>query len=335
MLLLDLAAKRAWHKINFSNSESGLVQNQFHWLTAFQKRIKTIPITGFVPPNLCRVLLGIQPSRQNRQSDSSQQRGFGAACDVSNLPPFSRSIKKKESACLGDQTRMPFSSSAVLLAVILEATTAGTHAFATPPADRLVSMHRRHSPRRGQPRMKGTASDPASKRVRLETGDVVGVVAQHANQVSISSHLDQSKAFSEGLLGLVASFVISLAVLAIALVSPFVTDGEAMVARCIPTRLAHFLRDRWQSWAVFNRWTWALVAPGLALTRFDLLRQLLEKHGQDLDVPYNDCSHAREIPSAARRTLDIFYHGEPTESALRPVVVFVHGGAWSHGSKVR
>ena len=238
---------------------------------------------------------------------------------------------------------MQFRSSAALLAVILEATTAGTHAFATTPAHRLVAMHRRRSPRRGQPAsapfestsMRGTASDPASKRVRLETGDVAGVVAQHANQVSVPSHLDQSKAFSEGLLGLVASFVISLAVLAIALVSPFVSDGEAMVARCIPTRLAHFLRDRWQSWAVFNRWTWALVAPGLALTRFDLLRQLLEKHGQDLDVPYNDCSHAREIPSAARRTLDIFYHGEPTESALRPVVVFVHGGAWSHGSKVR
>ena len=238
---------------------------------------------------------------------------------------------------------MQFRSSAALLAVILEATTAGTHAFATAPAHRLVAMHRRRSPRRGQPAsapfestsIKGTASDPASKRVRLETGDVAGVVAQHANQVSIPSHLDQSKAFSEGLLGLVASFVISLAVLAIALVSPFVSDGEAMVARCIPTRLAHFLRDRWQSWAVFNRWTWALVAPGLALTRFDLLRQLLEKHGQDLDVPYNDCSHAREIPSAARRTLDIFHHGEPSKSAPRPVVVFVHGGAWSHGSKVR
>ena len=29
VLLLDLAAKRARYKINFSNSESGLVQNQF------------------------------------------------------------------------------------------------------------------------------------------------------------------------------------------------------------------------------------------------------------------------------------------------------------------
>ena len=26
-----------WYKINFSNSDRGLVQNQFHWLTALQK----------------------------------------------------------------------------------------------------------------------------------------------------------------------------------------------------------------------------------------------------------------------------------------------------------
>ena len=38
VLLLDLEAKRAWYKINFSNSESGLAQNQFHWLTALQIR---------------------------------------------------------------------------------------------------------------------------------------------------------------------------------------------------------------------------------------------------------------------------------------------------------
>ena len=38
VLLLDLAAKRAWYKITFSNSESGLAENQFRWLSALQKR---------------------------------------------------------------------------------------------------------------------------------------------------------------------------------------------------------------------------------------------------------------------------------------------------------
>ena len=34
---LDLAAKRTWYKINFSNSERVPAQNQFHWLPAVQK----------------------------------------------------------------------------------------------------------------------------------------------------------------------------------------------------------------------------------------------------------------------------------------------------------
>ena len=61
-------AKRAWHKINFSNSERGLVQNQFHWLQLYKNESELIRIPGFVPCNFCRVLLHIQPSRQNRHS---------------------------------------------------------------------------------------------------------------------------------------------------------------------------------------------------------------------------------------------------------------------------
>ena len=37
VLLLDLEAKRAWYKINLSNSERVLVQNQFQWLRALQR----------------------------------------------------------------------------------------------------------------------------------------------------------------------------------------------------------------------------------------------------------------------------------------------------------
>ena len=67
VLLLDLEAKRAWYKINFSNSERFLVQNQFRWLDSFtEMRPELIRIAGFVPFHICRVLLKIQPSRQNR-----------------------------------------------------------------------------------------------------------------------------------------------------------------------------------------------------------------------------------------------------------------------------
>ena len=56
-------------KINFSNSERVLVQNQFRWLDSFtEMRPELIPIIAFVPFHCCRVLLKIQPSRQNRHS---------------------------------------------------------------------------------------------------------------------------------------------------------------------------------------------------------------------------------------------------------------------------
>ena len=60
----------------------------------------------------------------------------------------------------------------------------------------------------------------------------------------------------EWMSGIIASLLISLAVLSIAVVSPFVADAEGAVARAIPARLSHFLRDRKESWTVFNRWTW-------------------------------------------------------------------------------
>ena len=37
VLLLDLAAKREWFKIIFSNSERVMVQNQFQWPSALQR----------------------------------------------------------------------------------------------------------------------------------------------------------------------------------------------------------------------------------------------------------------------------------------------------------
>ena len=147
--------------------------------------------------------------------------------------------------------------------------------------------------------------------------------------------------------GFFASLLISCAVVSIAVVSPFVKDGEAVVARLIPPRLSHYLRDRWQSWAVFNGWTWALVAPGLAISRPDLLRKLLNTHNQHLNVPYCSSSEAA-VPAAGKRVLDIYHHGLESDTnestsaapksaastaAPRPVLVFVHGGAWSHGSK--
>ena len=52
---ISVIAKVAWYKINFIGSQLS------------RKESELIRIPGFVPCNVCRVLLQIQPSRQNRQ----------------------------------------------------------------------------------------------------------------------------------------------------------------------------------------------------------------------------------------------------------------------------
>ena len=41
VLLLDLAAKREWYKIIFSNSERVMVQNQFQCLQLYRDEVRT------------------------------------------------------------------------------------------------------------------------------------------------------------------------------------------------------------------------------------------------------------------------------------------------------
>jgi pimeloyl-ACP methyl ester carboxylesterase len=201
------------------------------------------------------------------------------------------------------------------------------------PADRRPPRDRVRM--RSKPPSIGAARQPATQQQEAcPQGQDVGKARISEPNSSPSRAVSQGVGLRDWAAGQVASLFISLAVLSIALLSPVVKDSEAAVARIIPTRLSHFLRDRWQSWSVFNRWTWALVAPGLAIARFDLLKVLLDTGNQQLNLPYGD-GHAStrtgEVPPAARRELDVYHHG--SSGAERPVVVFVHGGAWSHGSK--
>lgn len=138
---------------------------------------------------------------------------------------------------------------------------------------------------------------------------------------------------------LVASVCMSVCVLASAAASPFVRDGEGWVASKFPTSVAHFLRDSPSAWRTFNAWTWAFTAPALALGRPKLLR-LATRRGphEAFDLPY---AHADD-DGGQGCALDVYYHaadrrsassGSSNASGLRPVVVFVHGGAWSQGSR--
>jgi len=123
-----------------------------------------------------------------------------------------------------------------------------------------------------------------------ETATQQQEVRAQENQDAGAAPRPASQGVRDWAAGQAASLLISLAVLSIAVLSPVVKDAEAAVARMIPTRVSHFLRDRWQSWNVFNCWTWALAAPGLALARFDLLTLLLGTENQNLNLPYGEGS---------------------------------------------
>ena len=153
---------------------------------------------------------------------------------------------------------------------------------------------------------------------------------------------------------LAASVCMSICVLAIAVVSPFVQDGEGWVASKFPTSLASFLRDNPAAWRTFNAWTWALTAPALAISRPKLLLlALLRGPHEAFDLPY-----ANYVDDGGQGcALDIYHHSlgkssqnsevrsnagasaaneskdNRSNTSLRPTIVFVHGGAWSHGSR--
>jgi acetyl esterase/lipase len=131
---------------------------------------------------------------------------------------------------------------------------------------------------------------------------------------------------------LAASVCMSACVLAIGAASPFVQDSEGWVASKFPTSVAHFVRDSPAAWRTFNAWTWALTAPALAITRPKLLLDGLRRGPHEaLDLAYG---HAHD-DGGQGCALDVYHHpaDRTTSFSLRPVVVFVHGGAWSQGSR--
>ena len=125
--------------------------------------------------------------------------------------------------------------------------------------------------------------------------------------------------------GLAARTTITATVLAISALSPFVDDAEGLVASKIPKTISNAVRDTKEAWETFNALTWALTVPALAVTKLEVVREFLddEQLTQTFDVSYG---------TEPLQKLDLFHHNE---QSLRPhpVCVFVHGGAWSHGSK--
>ena len=124
------------------------------------------------------------------------------------------------------------------------------------------------------------------------------------------------------LLPFISPVIMSAAVLSIALLSPFVDDSEGFVASKFPPDLANAVRDDASSWDAFNAVTVGLAVPALAAAKPESVKYFLEGNIdlEELGVSYGVSESQR---------LDIYYHS--ASSISLPVVVFVHGGAWSHG----
>ena len=83
---LDLAAKRAWSKSISVIAIVAWYKINFIGLQLYRNESELIRIPGFVPFHICRVLLKIQPCRQNlcsrfgvewQRVDTSGERRFG------------------------------------------------------------------------------------------------------------------------------------------------------------------------------------------------------------------------------------------------------------------
>ena len=64
-----------------------------------------------------------------------------------------------------------------------------------------------------------------------------------------------------------ATSAISIAVLSITLLSPFLDDAEGAAARKNSTQIDNDVRDTKEAWQPFNFWSWLVKVPGLAFTR--------------------------------------------------------------------
>lgn len=103
-------------------------------------------------------------------------------------------------------------------------------------------------------------------------------------------------------------------------VSSFMKDGEAFVVKLLPVPLVHMLRDSPVTWSLFSAWEFALAAVAAVLTRRHLVGRFLAKD-RVICMSYG--------PDVTQR-LNIFLPAQGRHQGPLPVVVFVHGGVWSH-----
>lgn len=183
--------------------------------------------------------------------------------------------------------------------------------------------------------------------VRVENGDDLSPTTTPTTPTtktpttssSASAHNDATtdimKHDSNFIVDVVSSLLITFlsSLILVVTVSIKLKDPEGFVCSLVPKPLANWLREQPSSWIAFNRCQWLLASP-IALTSIDLIRYIWKQRDPSLDQSISDMSYGTHH----LQTLDFFHHGiekdsEASTQKKRPIVIFIHGGAWSQGSK--
>jgi len=115
-----------------------------------------------------------------------------------------------------------------------------------------------------------------------------------------------------------AAAIVPVLLLILTLIAPFAKDAESAVVSLVPTWFQRLLRTVPATWELFTAWEFAVTALAVGVARPRLAARFLDERGM-ARVSYGPRSE---------QCMLIFGHGSPRQP--RPVVVFVHGGSWSH-----
>ena len=104
-----------------------------------------------------------------------------------------------------------------------------------------------------------------------------------------------------------------------------IRDKEAFIAKMLPVHFAHWLRKSRAFLRAYDFATTFLLAAGLAVGRPALaLRHFFPTLRVSRDLRYS---------VASRSCVCDVYCKKDNEKKVKPAVIFVHGGVWTHGSK--
>eukprot|EP00419_Tripos_fusus_P050724 CAMPEP_0172839038 /NCGR_PEP_ID=MMETSP1075-20121228/28286_1 /TAXON_ID=2916 /ORGANISM="Ceratium fusus, Strain PA161109" /LENGTH=415 /DNA_ID=CAMNT_0013682631 /DNA_START=58 /DNA_END=1301 /DNA_ORIENTATION=- len=118
---------------------------------------------------------------------------------------------------------------------------------------------------------------------------------------------------------LLAGLFVPLMLIGLVLTTPFAKDPESAVAGALPIQLARVLRNVPLTWEIYSGFEFLSVVLAAALSRPQLITSWFSEDG----------------PVAARygpkplQCMELF-GCSVAPGAVRPLVIFVHGGSWSH-----